>query len=144
MALSKQADHPAANSCSGLVPGREEPGDESLTSSWPSLLREAPSRPPVVWVLPVYRTFSTWVIVISFLNTARRATSALAMCGRCREIWGRPGWERILVLWETLFRVTIEWQVHNRSSPAPDVRWPLVTKAQASSGLIVDGRNLGP
>ena len=32
-APSKQADQPAAKSCSGLVPGRPEPGGDSLTSS---------------------------------------------------------------------------------------------------------------
>src|SRR5215212_6672825 len=66
IALSKQADQPAANSCSGLVPMRAEPGAESLTSRWPSELREAPfSRPPVVWVLAVYRTFEVWLMVHS-------------------------------------------------------------------------------
>jgi hypothetical protein len=48
-ALAKQADHPAASSCSGLVPGPAPPGIESLTSRRPSLERAAPfSRPPVV------------------------------------------------------------------------------------------------
>src|SRR5208282_1751782 len=64
VALMKQADQPAANSCSGLVPVPEVPGDESLTSRRPSMLREMPpSRPPVVWVLVVYRTFSSGAIV---------------------------------------------------------------------------------
>ena len=54
IALSKQADQPAANNCSGLVPMRAEPGVESLMSRWPSELRDTPfSRPPVVWVLAV-------------------------------------------------------------------------------------------
>ena len=54
----KQADQPAPNSCSGLVPV-PVPGDDSLMSRRPSELREAPLRPPEeVWVLPVYRTFS--------------------------------------------------------------------------------------
>src|SRR5262249_57665508 len=66
MALRKQADQPAANSCSGLVPPPEVPGDESLTSSRPSELREAPSRPPVVWAFAVYRTFSSWIMAVSF------------------------------------------------------------------------------
>jgi hypothetical protein len=42
MALTKQADQPAANSCSGLVPMRTEPGVESLMSRRPSELRETP------------------------------------------------------------------------------------------------------
>src|SRR5258708_3632663 len=67
IALSKQADQPAANSCSGLVPMRAEPGVESLMSRRPSELREAPfSRPPVVWVLAVYATFPIWGAVRSF------------------------------------------------------------------------------
>lgn len=37
----------------GLVPARLLPGGESLMSNSPSSLCEAPSRPPVVWVLPV-------------------------------------------------------------------------------------------
>ncbi|MEI9986315.1 MAG: hypothetical protein WDN69_25985 [Aliidongia sp.] len=53
IAPMKQADQPAANNCSGLVPLPEVPGDESMMSKRPSELREAPSRPPVVWVLPV-------------------------------------------------------------------------------------------
>ena len=36
----------------------ELPGEDSLTSRRPSPVREAPSRPPVVCVLAVYRTFS--------------------------------------------------------------------------------------
>src|SRR6266851_9509820 len=66
IALSKQADQPAANSCSGLVPMRAEPGVESLMSRRPSELREAPfSRPPVVSVLAVYTTFAIWLMVQS-------------------------------------------------------------------------------
>jgi hypothetical protein len=49
----KQADQPAANSYSGFVPLPGLPGDESLMSKRPSELRDAPSRPPVVWALPV-------------------------------------------------------------------------------------------
>src|SRR5476649_1306268 len=64
IALSKQADQPAANSCSGLVPMRVAPGSESWTSRWPSELRDAPfSRPPVVWVLAVYMTFPVSLMV---------------------------------------------------------------------------------
>lgn len=48
IAPSKQADQPAAKSCSGLVPSPGPPGVESLMSSLPSELREEPSRPPVV------------------------------------------------------------------------------------------------
>jgi len=36
-----------------FVPVPAVPGDESLTSSRPSELREVPSRPPDVWALPV-------------------------------------------------------------------------------------------
>src|ERR1700690_2084336 len=58
IALAKEADQPAANNCSGLVPMRAEPGLESLMSSKPSELRAAPlSRPPEVSVLAVYTTF---------------------------------------------------------------------------------------
>src|SRR6266850_2254993 len=57
IAPMKQADQPAANSCSGLVPLPGVPGDESLISKRPSELRDAPFRPPVVWALPVYSTF---------------------------------------------------------------------------------------
>ena len=54
IACAKEADQPAANSCSGLVPMRAELGVESLMSSRPSALREAPlSRSPVVSVLAV-------------------------------------------------------------------------------------------
>ena len=54
IALSKQADRPAASNCSGLVPIRGDPGVANLMSNRPSELREAPfSRPPVVWVLAV-------------------------------------------------------------------------------------------
>src|SRR3954464_678657 len=49
---------------SGLVPLPGVPGDESLMSSRPSLLREVPSRPPEdVWVLPVYSTCSICVMM---------------------------------------------------------------------------------
>src|SRR4029077_8673640 len=63
IALMKQADQPAENSCSGLVPVPGTPGAENLTSKRPSSLRETPPRrPPKVWVLAVYRTFMTsWV-----------------------------------------------------------------------------------
>src|SRR5258708_31844101 len=53
----KQADQPAANNCSGLVPVPGTPGAENFTSKRPSSLRETPPRrPPEVWVLAVYRT----------------------------------------------------------------------------------------
>src|ERR1700748_3899769 len=63
IALMKQADQPAANNCSGLVPVPGTTGDENLTSKRPSSLRETPPRrPPEVWVLAVYCTFlSSWV-----------------------------------------------------------------------------------
>src|SRR5258708_2226660 len=80
IALSKQADQPAANSCSGLVPMRAEPGVESLMSSRPSELREAPfSRPPVVSVLAVYTSFAIRLMVHSFLRSlSQRGESAHA------------------------------------------------------------------
>jgi hypothetical protein len=50
IALMKQADHPAANNCLGLVPLPGMPGTESLTSSRPSEVRDVPpSLPPMVW-----------------------------------------------------------------------------------------------
>jgi len=63
IALMKQADQPAANNCSGLVPVPGTPGAEKLTSKRPSSLRATPPRrPPEVWVLAVYRTFmSSWL-----------------------------------------------------------------------------------
>src|SRR5262245_48608949 len=75
IALMKQADQPAANSCSGLVPLPALPGDDSLTSRRPSLVREAPSRPPVVCVLAVYSTFSIWLMGGSFFQWATRRTN---------------------------------------------------------------------
>jgi len=49
IAERKQADQPAANNCSGLVPPPDEPGRDSVTCSLPSSVRDAPSsRPPVV------------------------------------------------------------------------------------------------
>jgi hypothetical protein len=42
---------------------RGVPGVECLMSRRPSELREAPSRPPVVWTLAVYGTFLSWVMV---------------------------------------------------------------------------------
>src|SRR5260221_9970677 len=60
IALMKQADQPAANNCSGLVPVPGTPGAENLTSKRPSSLRETPPRrPPEVWVLAVYCAFIT-------------------------------------------------------------------------------------
>src|SRR5215467_460111 len=61
--LMKQADQPAANNCSGLVPVPGTPGAENLTSKRPSSLRATPPRrPPEVWVLAVYCTFmACWV-----------------------------------------------------------------------------------
>lgn len=54
IAPSKQADQPAANNCSGLVPMPAPPGGDSLTSRRPSELRDMPScRPPLVCVLAV-------------------------------------------------------------------------------------------
>src|SRR5262245_40830607 len=78
MALSKQADQAAANSCSGLVPIRAEPGVESLMSRRPSELREAPlSRPPGVRVLAVYKSFPRLFIVHPYNGSL--------------VVWGRRG-----------------------------------------------------
>ncbi|MNT77499.1 hypothetical protein D3C72_2166210 [compost metagenome] len=49
----KQADQPAANNCSGFVPGPVDPGVESLISNLPSELRDSPVLPPVVCVTAV-------------------------------------------------------------------------------------------
>src|SRR5205823_2290587 len=63
IAARKHADHPAANSCSGLMPAPGPPSGESLTSSRPSSLWKAPpSRPPVVCAFAVYRSFSRIMI----------------------------------------------------------------------------------
>jgi hypothetical protein len=43
--------------CSGLVPLPEVPGDEGLTARRPSSVWEAPSRPPMVWVLRAVEHF---------------------------------------------------------------------------------------
>src|SRR5450755_1196728 len=70
IAFPKEADQPAANSCSGLVPMRAEPGVESLMSSRPSELRDAPfSRSPVVLVLAVYTTFAIRLVLYFFLRS---------------------------------------------------------------------------
>src|SRR5882757_1121338 len=64
----KQADQPTANSCSGLVPVPGVPGTESLTSKRPSeVWDDPPSRPPVVWALAVYSTFSIGVMLMALL-----------------------------------------------------------------------------
>src|ERR1700738_4250672 len=86
IALSKQADHPAANSCSGLVPMRADPGVESLTSRRPSELREAPfSRPPVVSVLAVYTTFAIRLMVHSFFEVVVPARGSRGAQGARRS-----------------------------------------------------------
>src|SRR2546430_6197637 len=70
IALMKQADQPAANNCSGLVPVPGTPGAENLTSKRPSsLLDTPPRRPPEVWVLAVYLTVApSWAgsVTMSF------------------------------------------------------------------------------
>src|SRR5258708_36451833 len=86
-ALSKQADQPAANSCSGLVPMRAEPGVESLTSRTPSELRETPLlRPPVVWVLAVYRTLTFWLMAHSLQSGVPRAEKPVHALGAHRDL----------------------------------------------------------
>jgi hypothetical protein len=62
----KQADQPAANSCSGFVPLPAVPGDDSAMSRRPSELRDVPSRPPdEVRVLPVYSTLAFVLMMLS-------------------------------------------------------------------------------
>ena len=48
IAPRKQADQPAASSCSGFVPSLAVPGAASRMSRRPSSLLAAPSRPPVM------------------------------------------------------------------------------------------------
>src|SRR3984893_9005473 len=69
IALMKQADHPAANNCSGLVPVPGTPGAENVTSKRPSsLLDTPPRRPPEVWVLAVYLTVApSWAEPVAVL-----------------------------------------------------------------------------
>src|SRR5262249_41468605 len=70
---------PAANSCSGLVPLPAVPGVDSFTSRRPSLGREVPSRPPVVWAFAVYRTLSIGVMTGSFFQWGDDREKALLM-----------------------------------------------------------------
>src|SRR3981081_2347127 len=83
IALMKQADQPAANNCSGLVPVPGTMGAENLTSKRPSSLRETPPRrPPEVWVLAVYRTFmSLWLDLVQIMlkGALNAVTRALAI-----------------------------------------------------------------
>src|SRR3954447_4937476 len=81
VADSKHADQPAAKSCSQLVPVPGLPGRDSLTSRRPSELRDAPSRPPVVWAFAVYSTFSICVMIGSF--SSRAMTGSLRTYSRC-------------------------------------------------------------
>src|SRR5580698_9577871 len=76
----KQADQPAANNCSGLVPAPGVPGVDSLMSRRPSEVWDAPSRPPVVWALAVYRTFSNGVMEGSFLDLSVFKPLAVILC----------------------------------------------------------------
>ena len=79
IAESKHADQPAAKSCSGLVPVPGLPGRDSLTSRRPSELREVPERPPVVWALAVYSTFSS-----RFISSSEVQWPALCPPSTCR------------------------------------------------------------
>src|SRR5437879_3127464 len=76
IADSKHADQPAAKSCSGLVPVPGLPGRDSLTSRRPSELRDMPARPPVVWALAVYSTFSSRFIIVLLHEEPRRVNDA--------------------------------------------------------------------
>src|SRR5688572_28895949 len=92
----KQADQPAANSCSGLVPLPAVPGDDNLMSRSPSELREAPSRPPVVCVLAVYSTFSIWLMTCSLVEMVHVAGYLERVCAN-----ESPRKTRVL-RWQTL------------------------------------------
>src|SRR5690348_17864884 len=70
IADSKHADQPAAKSCSGLVPVPGLPGRDSLTSRRPSELRDMPARPPELWALAVYSTFSSRFIASSLMKSS--------------------------------------------------------------------------
>ena len=63
----KQAEYPAAKSCSGLAPGPPAPpssfGVESWTWKLPSSVRAEPSRPPVAEA--VVRYFTSTVMGLS-------------------------------------------------------------------------------
>src|SRR5215468_9336212 len=88
IALAKQADQPTANSCSGLVLIRGEPGVESLTSRRPSELRETPfSRPPLVWVLAVYTSVPIWLMA---LNSRGAAAAPINVCRHRQQPGQRP------------------------------------------------------
>lgn len=43
------------------------------------MLREAPSRPPVVWAFPVYSTLVSWLMVGIVLNDVEWTDNALAV-----------------------------------------------------------------
>jgi hypothetical protein len=77
----KQADQPAANICSGLVPLPGAPSDKSLMSKRPSELRDAPFRPPVVWawrcIALCRRSWSWWT---PGKRTVRWACAATIKC----------------------------------------------------------------
>src|SRR4051795_128030 len=94
IAFSKEADQPAPNNCSGFVPTPGPPGLENCTSRWPSELRDAPSRPPVVWTLAVWSSFSSWLIL-----------DTLASCRRVSEVVTTPSAELLLVLSEPAARL---------------------------------------
>jgi hypothetical protein len=57
IALPKQAEWPAPNSCSGFVPGPFEPGGDIARSIFPSALIDLPSRPAVVLTVSDAWTF---------------------------------------------------------------------------------------
>jgi hypothetical protein len=56
IALMKQADRPAANNCSGLVPVPGTPGAENLTSKATRITAGDSAAPSEVRVLAAYRT----------------------------------------------------------------------------------------
>src|ERR1700722_2636911 len=93
IAESKQADQPAAKSCSGLVPVPGPPGRDSLTSRRPSELRDTPMRPPVLCAFAVYSTFSSRFITSSFMMISR--TRRLAKLGGVRR--SCLAWQRNVV-----------------------------------------------
>src|SRR5262245_59865093 len=94
IAPRKQADQPAAKSCSGLVPLPGVPGDESLMSSRPSEVRAAPSRPRVVWRWVVYSLLSIVFMMYSFFSCGLQlVVYTMGVVSYCNDFSKTPGTE---------------------------------------------------
>ena len=79
MELMKQADQPAANSCSGLVPPPGPPislGGFRCTSTWPSSVTACPDRPPVAVARAVYSGLTSGVVIPAATARPARASRA--------------------------------------------------------------------